>query len=67
MEHSWVPTHEIMTDNAVETLIKDYSCNKTDLPKILSDDPVIKLIVAQVGDVVKITRPNGSLYYRLVT
>ncbi|MBR9706993.1 MAG: DNA-directed RNA polymerase subunit H [Candidatus Diapherotrites archaeon] len=67
LEHSWVPKHEIVSESEVNSLLKDYSCTRMQLPKIFSDDPVIELINAKAGDVVRISRPNGSEYFRLVT
>ena len=70
LEHELVPKHEILEDSEVELLLKKYGIKKENLPKILSDDPVVKAIGAKEGQVLKITRRSPtagkSNYYRLV-
>lgn len=36
------------------------------LPSLRADDPVVQYLGLSVGDVVRIDRPDGSIYYRLV-
>jgi DNA-directed RNA polymerase subunit H len=70
LEHEMVPEHIIMSDGEVEKILKKYDIKKEELPLIRSDDPVVKLIGAEPGQVLKITRENSpagvSEYYRLV-
>jgi DNA-directed RNA polymerase subunit H len=68
--HVLVPKHEIVPDSEVPSILKMYNLeNKSHLPKILSDDAVIKEIGAKIGNVIRIYRkePTGDcLYYRVV-
>ena len=60
-----VPKHEIMKKEEVEELLKKYDITKDKLPKILISDPMVKLLNAKVGDVIKIERnsPTAGKYY----
>lgn len=68
--HVLVPKHEIVSDSEIPSILKEYDIeSKAQLPKILSDDVVIKEIGAKVGNVIRIYRkePTGDcLYYRVV-
>jgi DNA-directed RNA polymerase subunit H (RpoH/RPB5) len=61
-----VSQHELCTKRMVERLLQKYSITVDALPKILLRDPIVRWYGWEVGDVVKITRPNGELYYRMV-
>lgn len=70
LKHSLVPKHEIMSDNAVEHLLKQYKVTKAQLPKIKASDPVVQAIGAKKGQVLKITRSSitagKAVTYRIV-
>jgi len=70
LEHELVPLHEVLPEEEVSLILKKYGIAKEQLPKILSDDPVVKAIGAKEGQVLKITRKSPtvheSIYYRLV-
>jgi DNA-directed RNA polymerase subunit H len=65
-----VPEHIILDEEETREVLEKYSINKESLPKIHITDPVIKLIEAKEGAVVKIirnSRTTGSaIYYRFV-
>jgi DNA-directed RNA polymerase subunit H len=61
-----VPKHELCTNKMVDELLHKYSITIDSLPKILVRDPIVRWYGWEVGDVVKVTRPNGELYYRMV-
>jgi DNA-directed RNA polymerase subunit H (RpoH/RPB5) len=61
-----VPKHELCTERMVNKLLRKYSITIDALPKILLRDPIVRWYGWKVGDVVKVTRPNGELYYRMV-
>ncbi len=69
-KHVLVPEHTIMNKKEIEELRKEYKLDLKQLPKIKITDPVVKLIGADVGDVLKIKRISQtmgeSLYYRFV-
>lgn len=70
LDHQLIPKHEIMPEDELKSVLKQYAIEKEQLPKIKVVDPVIQEIGAQVGDVVKITRNSQTageaFYYRLV-
>ena len=61
-----VPKHEICTERMVERLLQKHSIVVDALPNIFLRDPIVRWYGWEVGDVIKITRPNGELYYRAV-
>ena len=69
-EHMLVPTHEIMTEDEIADEFNDVEYDFKDLPKIRSEDPVVKAIDAKPGDVLRITRESQTagvfVTYRIV-
>ena len=69
-EHMLVPTHEIMTEDEIADEFSDVEYDSKDLPKIRSEDPVVKAIGAKPGDVLRITREGQTagvfVTYRIV-
>lgn len=60
----------ILNEKEKEELLKNYGITFRQLPRILLSDPVIKILNAKIGDVVKIIRKSEtageSEYYRIV-
>lgn len=69
-EHELVPEHEILSSEEADSLLKEYSLNKHQLPQIKKTDIAIIAIGAKLGDIVKITRASPTagefVSYRLV-
>ena len=69
-DHMLVPTHEIMTEEEIADEFSDVEYDFKNLPKIRSNDPVVKAIDAKVGDVLRITRESQTagvfVTYRIV-
>jgi len=69
-EHSFVPKHELLTDEEAETLLRRLDVSRQQLPYILANDPIVKKLGAKVGDVIRITRDSETagktVYYRVV-
>ena len=69
-DHMLVPTHEIMTEDEIADEFSDVEYDFKDLPKIRSEDPVVKAIGAKPGDVLRITRESQTagvfVTYRIV-
>ncbi len=69
-KHMLVPEHIALDEEEAQKVLDRYSISRESLPKIHITDPVIKLIEAKEGDVVKITRNSRttgrSIYYRFV-
>ena len=65
-----VPTHEIMTEEEIADEFSDVEYDFKNLPKIRSNDPVVKAIGAKLGDVLRITRESQTagvfVTYRIV-
>ena len=69
-DHMLVPKHEIMTDDEISDEFSDVDYDFKDLPKIKSNDPVVKAIGAEAGNVLRITRDSQTagvfVTYRIV-
>ena len=69
-KHMLVPEHIVLDEDETHEVLNKYSKSKESLPKIQITDPVMKLIEAKEGDVVKIIRNSRttgrSIYYRFV-
>ncbi len=65
-----VPTHEIMTEEEIADEFSDVEYDFKNLPKIRSEDPVVKAIEAKPGDILRITRESQTagvfVTYRIV-
>ncbi|RNI12877.1 DNA-directed RNA polymerase subunit H [Methanohalophilus sp. RSK] len=70
LDHEFIPHHEIIDEDEIKSVLKEYNIGREQLPKIKIEDPVIKEIGAEVGDIVKITRKSQTAgeapYYRYV-
>lgn len=70
LKHILVPDHAILSKTESKKIIKHLNIHQEQLPKIKSDDPVVKEIGAKPGDVLKITRKSHTagkfITYRLV-
>ncbi len=70
LNHEIVPKHEVLAEDEMAPLLEQYGIVKEQLPRIRSIDPAAKVVGAQVGQVVKITRPSPTAgiftVYRLV-
>ncbi|MBE6487536.1 MAG: DNA-directed RNA polymerase subunit H [Methanosphaera stadtmanae] len=70
LQHNLVPEHVILSDEETEKVLEELNSTTDQLPKILPNDPVVKAIGANVGDVLKITRKSETagifVAYRIV-
>lgn len=70
IKHELVPKHEVLNEKEKEELLKKYGITLRLLPRILDTDPVVKILNAKLGDVIKITRKSETageaIYYRVV-
>jgi DNA-directed RNA polymerase subunit H len=70
LKHKLVPDHAILSKTESKKIIKQLNIHQEQLPKIKSDDPVVKEIDAKPGDILKITRNSHTagkyITYRLV-
>ncbi len=69
-DHKLVPKHEIMTEEEISDVFSETDYESIDLPKIKSDDPVVKAIDAKPGNILRITRESQTagefITYRIV-
>ena len=69
-DHKLVPKQEIMTDEEISDEFSDVEYDFKNLPKIRSNDPVVKAIDAKPGDILRITRESQTagvfVTYRIV-
>ena len=70
LEHELVPKHEIVSEEEKQKLLKKLKITEEQLPKIKLSDPIVKILKAKKGDLIKITRKSPtagiSIYYRIV-
>ena len=59
-EHTYVPKHKLLTPEEKKDLIKRYKIKESQLPKILSTDPMAKYLGLKRGDIVKIIRDSET-------
>ncbi|MBN2331120.1 MAG: DNA-directed RNA polymerase subunit H [Candidatus Aenigmarchaeota archaeon] len=68
--HVLVPKHEILSEGEKREVLKAFDATESQLPKIVVSDPVIQLIGARSGNVIRITRKSPTageaVYYRIV-
>ena len=65
-----MPKHILLNDTEKDVLLKKYGIVLRQLPRMIASDPMVKLLDAKVGDVVKIIRKSETAgetdYYRVV-
>ncbi len=70
LEHEMVPKHEVLSKKESEELLKKYGITSDNLPKINENDPVVQVVKAKKGDVLRIIRRSPTageaVYFRLV-
>ncbi len=70
MDHELVPKHEILNEKEKKALLEKLEIQEKSLPKILESDPVVKIMNAKPGQVLRITRESPTAgettYYRFV-
>ena len=70
LNHQNVPLHEVLDEAEVQALMSKFGIVREQLPKIRSTDPAAKVINAQPGNVIRITRRSPTagvaVAYRLV-
>ena len=70
LNHEMVPDHQIMGEEEVADLLATYQISLEQLPKMYHDDPAVKAIGGDIGNVIRITRDSRTAgraeAYRLV-
>lgn len=65
-EHELVPAHKLIGKEEAEKMLAEFKVGKNQIPKIRMKDAALVGMGAKPGAIVKITRLDGSEYYRLV-
>jgi DNA-directed RNA polymerase subunit H (RpoH/RPB5) len=69
-KHESVPTHTIAKKEEINLVLEHYGISKPQLPRILREDPAVKVLGAKAGQVIRIVRESPTAgttyYYRLV-
>ncbi|MCK9150445.1 DNA-directed RNA polymerase subunit H [Methanobacterium alcaliphilum] len=70
LKHELVPDHAVLSKSEVNKVLKKLDIHPEQLPRINLDDPVVKAIGANSGDILEITRKSATagkfITYRLV-
>jgi len=70
LKHVLVPKHEFLSEEEKNELLQIYKAKESQLPKMLSSDPIARYFGARKGQVFKITRSSETsgdyIYYRIV-
>ena len=64
--HEIIPEHVVLSKEATEKVLAEFRVSRLQIPKIRAKDPALLGIGAKVGQLVGISRLDGSQYYRLV-
>lgn len=64
--HELIPKHRILSKKEVEEFLKTYKVLPNQIPKISIKDPALIGLDPELGDIIEITRSDGSKNYRLV-
>ena len=64
--HELVPEHEVLSKDAGEKMLSEFKVSRLQIPKIKLKDPALVGTGAKAGSIVKVTREDGSVNYRLV-
>ena len=64
--HELIPQHKLLPKDASNEILSTYKVSRMQIPKIKIKDPALIGMNVKAGQIVEITRLDGSLYYRLV-
>jgi DNA-directed RNA polymerase subunit H len=60
LEHKLVPRHILLSKEEAEEVCRKFRVKPHQLPHIKSSDPVVKMLGAQPGDMLKVVRKSFS-------
>ena len=64
--HELIPVHKLLSKEKGEEILSQYRVSRLQIPKIRAKDAALIGKGAKAGQIVEITRLDGSQYYRLV-
>jgi DNA-directed RNA polymerase subunit H (RpoH/RPB5) len=65
-KHVLVPKFEKLGDAEKHKIMTQYSVTETQLPAMLIDDPISRYYNYKLGNLIKISRNDGTIYYRII-
>ena len=70
LQHVLVPAYKVLGEEEINEVLAKYGLKRSQLPRTLHSDPIIKKLGAKIGDVLEITRKSHTAgtakYYRVV-
>lgn len=69
LSHELVPPHKILSADEKKKVLQKFGIREDMLPRIYANDPALSGMGANIGDVIRISRNEGtgeSDYYRIV-
>ena len=70
LEHIDSPTYELLNEDEIKDILESYIIKKRDIPKILTNDPIVEYFNLKRGDIIRVIRPSEqsgkSITYRIV-
>jgi len=60
LNHELVPKHEVLSPEEKRRLLKELGVKPEQLPWIRSTDPIVRLIGAKPGDIIRIIRKSHT-------
>ena len=64
--HEIIPVHKILSKDDAEKVLAEFRVSRLQVPKIRAKDAALLGTGAKAGQLVGITRLDGSQYYRFV-
>jgi DNA-directed RNA polymerase subunit H len=64
--HELIPKHRILSKEDGEKILAEFKVSRLQVPRIKAKDPALVGTNAKPGQMIEITRLDGSLYYRQV-
>lgn len=70
LDHELVPKHELLTKEEALKVLRELGIRPEQLPWIRASDPIVKLLGAKPGDIIRVARRSPtagvSIAYRFV-
>jgi DNA-directed RNA polymerases I, II, and III subunit RPABC1 len=69
LAHKLVPDVKVLAEGEKTKVLKKFGIDETQLPKILESDPISQSLKAEVGNLIRIQRDDGTgkyFAYRIV-
>ena len=64
--HELIPQHKLLSKEKGEEMLAQFRVSRLQIPKIRAKDAALAGMGAKAGQIVEVTRQDGSANYRLV-